>query len=173
MSVIKNQWVIRWKNEVANTYMYGSILEFDNNKLVHFENPLMPPGTVIKTWYSMTKYAKQGIEPTLPIIDGESSYHIIIDIDVPEDEQYLVRLVFLDKYENEAGYVNVFDKEADFRCPLKTYSYKMQLVNGGMTKFIFRSIIIQEVIHEQTTSENKKTGKKNKTAKRRNGGADR
>lgn len=169
MPEIIKQWGIRWKNDVADTYMFGSKIEFDGSGQVHFENPLMPPGTIIKTWYSMTDYAKHGIEPTLPIIDGESSYRIVIDIDVPEEEQYLVRLVFLDKYENEAGAENIFEKEAFFRCPLKTYSYKMQLINGGMTEFKFRSIIIQEVIHEQTTSKNKETGKKNKTAKRRNG----
>ena len=38
---------------------------------------------------------------------------------------------------------------ADFKCPLKTYSYCMQLLNGGAEEFRFHSIIIQEVVHER------------------------
>jgi accessory secretory protein Asp3 len=34
----------------------------------------------------------------------------------------------------------------DFRCPLKTYSYRMQLINGGVEQFHFHRIIIQEVL---------------------------
>ena len=36
----------------------------------------------------------------------------------------------------------------------KTYSYRMQLINGGVTRFHFHSIVIQEVLHEtEETSE--------------------
>ncbi|MDO5403436.1 MAG: accessory Sec system protein Asp3, partial [Eubacteriales bacterium] len=91
-----------------------------------------------------------------PMIDGESRYQVIIDMDVPKGEKCLVRLVFYDRYEVEAGSITIRDKTAAFKCPLKTYSYRMQLINGGVNGFHFHSIIIQEI-------EDEKDGKFKKT----------
>ncbi|SFH97483.1 accessory secretory protein Asp3 [Pseudobutyrivibrio sp. OR37] len=141
----KASWTIYWNEYSSDTYLYGSKVDFLGKNNVHFENELMPPGTIIKEWYSMTNYQDQRIEPALPIIDGESKYHIIIDIDTPGDTGYLIRLVFLDRYEREAGDFTIRNKEADFSCPLKTYSYRMQLINAGMKEFVYHSITIEEL----------------------------
>jgi accessory secretory protein Asp3 len=138
-------WTIYWQEYSSNTYLYGSEVEYLAKNKVHFKNNLMPPGTVIKEWFSMTNYQANRIEPALPIIDGESHYHIKIDVETPDGKGCLVRLVFLDRYEREAGDFTIREKEADFSCPLKTYSYKMQLINGGMTEFTYHSITIEEI----------------------------
>ncbi len=138
-------WTIYWQEYSSNTYLYGSEVEYLAKNKVHFKNNLMPPGTVIKEWFSMTNYQANRIEPALPIIDGESHYHIKIDVETPNGKGCLVRLVFLDRYEREAGDFTIREKEADFSCPLKTYSYKMQLINGGMTEFTYHSITIEEI----------------------------
>ncbi len=138
------KWTIYWNEYSSDTFLYGSEVIFHSRDDVEFRNTLMPPGTVIKTWYSMTNFQEQHIEPSLPIIDGESSYSITVNIDVPKRQHCLVRLVFFDRYGNEAGYLNVRDTVTDFRCPLKTYSYTIQLINGGLTEFRFHSIVIQE-----------------------------
>ena len=93
----------------------------------------------------MTNYQAQRIEPTLPIIDGESKYHISVNVETPDNKGCLIRLVFLDRYEREAGDFTVRGKEADFKCPLKTYSYKMQLINAGMKEFVYHSVTISEI----------------------------
>lgn len=142
------KWKIGWNEYSSDTYLYGSEITFHSKDNVEFRNLLMPPGTIIKQWYSKTNYQVQRIEPALPMIDGESDYRIIVNIDAPEGEEWLVRLVFYDRYEVEAGNIAIRDKITDFKCPLKTYSYRLQLVNGGMTAFHFNSIIIQEVLHE-------------------------
>lgn len=138
------KWNIYWNEYSSDTYLHGSQVIFHSRDDVEFKNTLMPPGTVIKTWYSMTNYQTQHIEPSLPIIDGESSYSITVNMDVPRNQHCLVRLVFYDRYGNEAGYLNIREKETDFRCPLKTYSYTAQLINAGVTEFHFHSIVIQE-----------------------------
>lgn len=145
--MIAENWTIYWNEYASDTYLYGSEIAFQKKDEVEFRNQLMPPGTIIKQWYSKTNFQRQKIEPSLPIIDGESDYRIILNIDVPENETVLARLVFYDKYEVEAGCVMVRDRVADFKCPLKTYSYRLQLVNGGCTSLVFHSIIIQEVVH--------------------------
>lgn len=152
------KWTIYWNEFSTDTYLYGSEIVYHKLDDVEFKNNLMPSGTIIKQWYSKTNYQRQRIEPTLPIIAGESRYQIIINIDCLDCEAWLMRLVFYDKYDLEAGYISIRDKETKFKCPLKTYSYRLQLINGGMTHFHFHSIVIQE-IEDETEKELKKTKK--------------
>ncbi len=143
--MVNASWTIYWNEYSADTYLYGSEIEYRARNDVHFKNTLMPPGTVIKQWHSLTKYQAQRIEPTLPMIDGESRYRIKINVETPDKTGCLIRLVFLDRYEREAGDFTIRGDEAEFSCPLKTYSYKMQLINAGMKEFIFHSVVIEEI----------------------------
>jgi len=146
--MLGEKWTIFWNEYATDTYLYGSKIQFHKKDDVEFSNRLMPPGTIIKQWYSMTNYQAQRIEPTLPIIDGESEYQITIHVDVADTENILGRLVFFDRYGVEAGTLTLRDVVTRFRCPLKTYSYRLQLINGGVTKFNFHSIVIQEITDE-------------------------
>ena len=146
--MIGERWNVFWNEYASDTYLYGSQIIFHKKDDVEFRNQLMPPGTIIKQWYSKTNFQLQRIEPSLPIIDGEGEYQIILNIDTEENETCLGRLVFYDKYEVEAGSITLRDKVTNFRCPLKTYSYRLQLINGGVTKLHFHSIVIREVINE-------------------------
>lgn len=162
--MIEEKWTIYWNEYSSDTYLYGSEINYHRMDNVEFKNNLIPSGTVIKQWYSKTNYQRQRIEPALPIIDGESRYRITVNMDCQENETWLVRLVFYDKYDVEVGYVTVRDKEMEFQCPLKTYSYRLQLINGGMTRFYFHSIEIRE-IEDETEKEFEKTEKNRKTGK--------
>lgn len=142
------KWTIYWNEYSTNTYLYGSEIIYHKRDDVEFHNLQMPPGTIIKQWYSKTNFQLQKIEPALPMIDGESEYQITINIDSAENENCLVRLVFYDRYEIEAGNITLRDRVTKFKCPLKTYSYRLQLINGGVTKLHFHSIVIQEVVNE-------------------------
>lgn len=155
--MLGEKWTIYWSEYSADTYLYGSDILFHKKDDVEFKNLLMPPGTIIKQWYSKTNFQLQKIEPTLPIIDGESEYQITVNLDTEEKENCLVRLVFYDRYEMEAGSLILRDKVTNFKCPLKTYSYRLQLINGGVTKLHFYSIIIQEILNE--TNEETETTK--------------
>ena len=146
--MIGERWTVFWNEYASDTYLYGSQIIFHKKDDVEFRNMLMPPGTIIKQWYSKTNFQIQRIEPSLPIIDGEGEYQIILNIDTEENETCLGRLVFYDKYEVEAGSITLRDKVTNFRCPLKTYSYRLQLINGGVTKLHFHSIVIREIINE-------------------------
>ncbi len=150
------KWLIYWNEYSSDTYLYGSEIAYNAKDNVIFQNHLMPPGTVIKQWYSKTHYQRQKIEPSLPMIDGESRYRITIHIECPIGGAWLARLMFYDRYETEAGSVIIRDKVTDFQCPLKTYSYRLQLINGGMTRFCFHSIVIKEVTDE-TDGKDKET----------------
>lgn len=149
------RWTIYWTEYASDSYLHGSEIIYHKKDDVEFTNYLVPPGTVLKQWYSKTNYQMQRIEPALPMIDGETDYQIIVNIDCPENQQCLVQLVFYDRYEVEAGRIAIRDRMTDFKCPLKTYSYRLQLINGGVNHFHFHSIVIREVVNgtEEQTEE--------------------
>lgn len=138
------QWTVYWNEYAADTYLYGTELMFHAKDDVEFHNVLMPPGTVIKTWYSMVNYQAGRIEPSLPMIDGEGQYHVSVNLDCDVAEGIFLRLVFRGKNGEEAGSLVVDSAETDFRCPLKTYSYEAQLVCAGAHAFHFHSFTITE-----------------------------
>jgi accessory secretory protein Asp3 len=146
--MLGEKWTVYWNEYASDTYLFGSQITFHQKDDVEFRNLLMPPGTIIKQWYSKTNFQMQKIEPTLPIIDGESEYQITLNIDTEEHECCLARLIFYERYGGEVGTLVLRDKVTTFRCPLRTYSYALQLINGGVTKLHFHSVVIQEVINE-------------------------
>ncbi len=146
--MIGQRWNVYWNEYSSDTYLYGSEIKFLENHRVEFYNKLMPAGTVIKKWYSKTNFQLQKIEPSLPMIDGEGEYKIILDVTVDPQENCMARLVFFDRFYKEIGYRFLRDREEIFRCPLNTYSYELHLINGGVSHFIFNVIEIQEIINE-------------------------
>ena len=55
-------------------------------------------------------------------------------------------MVFFDRYEQEAGDLILRDVVTEFKCPLKTYSYQIELINAGTTSFHFNSMMIEELV---------------------------
>lgn len=54
---MKNKaWKVVWNEDTFGTYLYGSKIWFHSREDIEFENELMPPGTVIKEWYSKVNY---------------------------------------------------------------------------------------------------------------------
>ena len=92
-------WQVRWKEFLSDSYVYGSKIEFNEDGSVSYKNRLMPPGTVIHTWYSMTNFQGNRIEPSLPLIDGERAYSIAVNIDYhnSESEALMLRIIFFDR----------------------------------------------------------------------------
>ena len=83
--MLGEKWTVFWTEYSSDAYLYGSQITFHNKDDVEFVNELMPPGTIIKQWYSKTNFQTQKIEPALPIIDGETEYLITLNIDTEEN----------------------------------------------------------------------------------------
>lgn len=139
-------WKIYWNEYTKDTYLYGSEVIFHARDDVEYRNALIPPGTVMKRWRSKTNYQVMRIEPALPMIDGEGNYHIRLYATADHPEGLLLKLIYYDRYDVEVGYQVIRDGEGAFRCPLKTFSYEVQLVNAGTTCFHFHEITITETI---------------------------
>lgn len=146
--MIGEQWTIYWNEYSANTFIHGVDIIYHSKNNVEYRGELIPPGTVIKKWFSKTIYQATRIEPTLPMIDGEMEYCIESDMEADGGGCYL-RLVFYDRYDQEAGSIVIRDKKKHFRCPMKTYSYELQLINAGATVVNFHSVIIREEVVDE------------------------
>ena len=142
------RWKIYWDNYLLNAYLYGSEIDFRDKDDVIIHNNLIPPGTVMKTWYSKTNFQGQRIEPSLPIIDGEGEYIIRNDIESDIEGGIIIRVLYYDRHDVEIGQLIIKEKEKRFRCPMATYSYRLQLINAGARNVRFHSIEIQEVLYE-------------------------
>lgn len=142
-------WKIYWNEYIRETFLYGSEIYFHAKDDIEFRNELMSPGAVIKRWFSKVNYQAMRIEPALPMIDGEGRYHISLDASVEPADGLIIKLIFYDRYDLEAGSQIVRDGEADFQCPLKTFSYEVQLINAGAAQFHFHAIMITEIIDDE------------------------
>ncbi len=138
-------WKIYWNEYVKDSFIYGSEICFHAKDDIEFKNELMSPGTVIKRWFSKVNYQMMRIEPALPMIDGEGRYHIRLDASAEPADGLLLKIIFYDRYDSEAGIQIIRDGGGDFQCPLKTFSYEVQLINAGVTQFHFHSIVITEI----------------------------
>lgn len=147
--MVLHSWTITWGEYVSDCYTYGSVITFSGKDGVVFENAGMAPGTVMKEWYSKTDFAVDRREPALPLIDGEGSYRLYSDIDEVQGGNVLLRLVFYDRYNKEIDSISTWEVPISFRCPLPTYSYKIQLICGGAVKFRFRSLRLVEESGEE------------------------
>lgn len=149
--VLGEKWKISWDDYMKNAYFYGTEVVFHNKNDVEISNNLIPSGTVMKTWFSKVNFQATRIEPTLPIIDGEGKYVIRFDVETDCDDGVLFRLMYYDRYDNEVGHHIIRSKEEVFKCPMATYSYRLQMINMGAQKVRFHSISIQEVLSESET----------------------
>lgn len=174
--MVNDKWFVYWGEYTSTSYTYGSKIKFISRQEVSFENALMPPGTVINTWYSRTNFQRDRLEPSLPIIDGEGAYHISVNMDFEEgsDDDIMLQIIYFDRYDEKASSAILRGKENYFKPPIQTHSYKIELINGGIHKFVFHSIILKEVSKEEFNAEQdrieklKKASKKGKTLRRKN-----
>lgn len=174
--MINDKWIVHWNEYTSNSYTYGSKIKFLDNQRVSFENSLMPPGKVINGWSSRTNFQAQRIEPALPIIDGEAVYHITVNMEFEEsrEEDIMIRIIYYDRYDEKVESIILRGKSNYFKPSIQTHSYKIELLNGGIHKFVFDSIIMREVSQEEFDAEQKriekikKASKKGKTLRRKN-----
>ena len=144
-----HSWKIYWNEYAKEAYLYGSEVYFHAKDDIEFKNQLMQPGAVIKRWFSKVNYQLMRMEPSLPMIDGEGRYRISLDASAEPEGGLLLRIIFYDRYDTEAGSRIIRDGEGEFQCPLKTFSYEVQLIHAGAAQFHFHWITLTEVTDEE------------------------
>ncbi len=137
-------WLVYWDHYAQNCWLYGSTVSFLPDGEVLFENTGMPPGFPIREWFSATDYSQQRIEPQLPLLEEDVSYHMqVFKEDEPEKGSFL-RLNFYDRQGDLLGFQMIQENEGSFVCPKGTFRYTLQLVQGGARRIRFRYLLMME-----------------------------
>ena len=144
-----NVWYIYWDNYAKDVFTNGSEIVFHDKTDVEYKNSLLSSGTVIKKWHSMTNYQLDKCEPTLPMIDGEGKYRIRLYVSEDGYNKLLLKIRYYDRYHNEIGSEIIRDGEMIFKCPIRTFSYDVELISSGVEHFHFNFIEIMEIDDEQ------------------------
>ena len=72
---------VKWRLVNSSTFMYGTKLRFNQDN-IYFENPLMPSGTIIHSWYMLTDFAEDRVSPKLPILKKGHQYQFQFNFEV-------------------------------------------------------------------------------------------
>jgi accessory secretory protein Asp3 len=85
------------------------------------------------------------VEPSLPIIDGEKSVRVRVNIDSDVEGGVLLRFLFFQRNGKLEGSEIIRGDEAVILCPIRTYYYHVQLIAGGSHKIHFHDFTIEEL----------------------------
>ena len=142
MAVFSEVCMVYWDPIAAHSYLYGSVIRRTASGAVVFENEQMPSGVAIHEWFSKTEFGTHKTVPQLPILLPETWYRVKLQAEsVPKHSVY-VRMEFYN-YQEELIDFLMFRDVCDFECPEDTYSYRIQLIQGGSTCLTFSRISIQ------------------------------
>lgn len=144
----EEKWIIRW-NDMSQAYLYGSNISFTEEKTVVFKNPLMPPSAVINSWFSRTNYYTQKLEPALPILQNNRNYQLSQEAQTKGRGGLFMRLVFLDRFGEVLEERIIREESGVFTYPEDAYSYRIDLINGGITELVFDHMTLREADDEE------------------------
>lgn len=127
-----------------NDFLYGTILNYYAPDHIYFENPMMPSGTKIHEWASITHYQGHRATPSLPLLKKGQQYHFSSQMEVRPQNGVYFKIRFLDRYGKEIN--TVIEKQSSFvfTFPEEAYHYQVQLLSAGIESFDFHWISIEE-----------------------------
>ena len=95
---------IRWGSNLR-TYMYGTEITYQEDGAVTYYNPLVPSGTEIQSWLAIQNYQASRSQPALPLLKKGHAYQITAQLQTVPDNAVYLKLVFLDRYDQEISQI--------------------------------------------------------------------
>lgn len=139
-------WLVYWDETAQDSYAYGSTVSFAWDGSVVFENEGMPPGFVIREWYSYSDYGMRQTSPQLPMLEEGKSYRLrIVKRDEPERGSF-VRVNYYDRRGELLSFQMLKETEGVLTYPHEAFRYTVQLVQSGARAVHFTQI---EIVPEE------------------------
>ena len=142
--IIKHRENIAW-GEVNGSFMYGTRVRYYSDWHIHFHNPLMTSGGVIKSWTSSVNYQAARTQPSLPLLKRNHNYRLSLEMDCQPEKGVYIKVTFFDRYneilEERVEKVKTFD----FTYPDNAYTYQVSLLSAGFESLDFYSFSIKEI----------------------------
>ena len=130
-------YTVCWEDMNDDAYLYGSSIKYIDTRCVCFENRLMPAGVPIKEWQSFVDYQAARHEPRLPLFaPGETVVFRACCKDSPSGT-VIFRVTFYDRQKQRIDSVVLKGEYDKVVFPENSFSYVIQLVNGGTEQVTF------------------------------------
>lgn len=137
-------FVVKWGNHFNDNFNYGADILFRQHGAVSYESPLMPAGTVIKTWKSKTNFSDDRQTPFLPLLLNGKKYHLLVDVLLVKRNSLQIKITFVDSEDQTIEELYLQDLNGSFIYPLKATNYMIQLVNKNISQLVFFNLFILE-----------------------------
>lgn len=145
---------VKWSPEMMDYYKHGSTVEYlDGGNIVFFENNMLSPGATIAKWVSNPNYQDGRGFIQLPLLERGESYHVECYAVASPKRLPLVKVTFYNRVEDVIDTQLISKKEGYFIYPKKAYSYSIELLNNGIQKLLFKSMVISSYITGGDASE--------------------
>ncbi len=137
--------LIFWKNGTSSDYLYGSSIDFSSLNRVVFVNSLMPSSMIIHSWNSLVDYQANRVSADLPLLEKSGVYKIEIDLKSFPEKSVYTQISFYDIAKIKIKTINIKGSSDTFFYPKNSFSYRIDLINAGLHRFIFHEIRLRKI----------------------------
>ena len=136
---------VGWGSPNGQASLYGSALTVQPSGAAHLVNHLMPGGTTIQEWYSLTDYQALRDTPVLPLLHHGKTYRIVPGVVAVPEGTFIVEVRYFDRFNELVRSDVLYPPQYEFEYPSDCHSYTIRLVNGGCDELRFTSLTLLEV----------------------------
>lgn len=134
---------VYWDSGAA-AYYTGSQISSTARQRVHFVNRLMEASASVIEWESATSYQAAKTVPTLPILQVNHQYRLVVGLKAEPAQTVLIRLDFFNLQGDRIKRLEFYNSDHQFVYPVGAYSYKISLINAGATGLDFSRLQIAD-----------------------------
>lgn len=128
----------------AEAYYTGSQISSSARQRIHFVNRLMEASASIIEWESATSYQAAKTVPALPILQVNHQYRLVVGLKTDPAQTVLIRLDFFNLQGDRIKRLEFYNPNHQFVYPVGAYSYKISLINAGVTELDFSRLQIAD-----------------------------
>lgn len=139
------RYEIKWDKRINNYFIHGSKLSFfKEDDEVHFENPHIPPGSVIVQWKSEPIYQGERTGLQLPLLKRGEIYQVESDVLAYPENSVALRFNLFDRAETPIGTQILPLKGGHITYLKDAYSYTIELISTGVESLCFKTICLSQ-----------------------------
>ncbi|WP_344790349.1 accessory Sec system protein Asp3 [Gryllotalpicola daejeonensis] len=136
---------MRWGSHKSADSLYGSALTISPAGEVSLVNHLMPGGTTIQEWYSVTDYQSVRDTPDLPLLHAGRTYRVAAQVTSVPEGTLVFEARFFDRFDALVGVQVLHAPDCEFEYPGDAHHYAIRMVNAGCDELHFTSLALLEV----------------------------
>ncbi len=135
---------VSWGRLHRKSALYGTELTVEIGDAVRLRNRLMPSGTVLQEWHSVTDYQSLRTTPRLPLLQQGRRYRIEPELASTPDSSVYFEVLCYDRFDELVHAEVLYSPGYAFGYPLECHHYTIRLRSGGCDELRFVSFTLWE-----------------------------